>query len=126
MNPKETDMPLDTVSCIVWDVYRSDSLFATGSWDGFIRIYSVASSEVNKAWQLFLNHPVLCIDFNPDGILLAGLASGDVVAIEMKSSKTVVLGSHDAPICGVYWLREKGLVMTLGFDRLIRLWALQQ
>lgn len=35
------------------------------------------------------------------------------------------LGSHDAPICGIYWLRREGCLMTLGFDNVIKFWALQ-
>jgi WD40 repeat protein len=126
LKPKEKDMPLDTVSCIVWDVNKSEPMFATGSWDGFIRLYIVTNNDVNKVWDIFLHHPVLSLDFSADGIIFAGLASGDVVAVELQTSSVVALGNHEAPICGVYWLREKGCLMTLGFDNLIRLWALQQ
>lgn len=39
-------------------------MFATGSWDGLIRIYMVANNDVSKVWDCFLHHPVLCVDFN--------------------------------------------------------------
>lgn len=39
--PRDKDQPLDTVSCIIWDPYKSKPTFVTGSWDGFVRMYLV-------------------------------------------------------------------------------------
>jgi hypothetical protein len=50
--------------------------------------------DVDKVWSIFLNHPVLCVDINESGIIFAGLASGDVVAIEISSGNVVQLGVH--------------------------------
>lgn len=122
---KEKDQPLDTISSIVWDVYRSDPMFATSSWDGFVRIYAVSNGELNKVWEAYLHHPVLCIDMNEHAIIFAGLASGDVLAVDIQSNQVIVLGNHDAPISGLFWIREKGCLMTLGFDNLIKFWAVQ-
>jgi WD40 repeat protein len=106
IKPKEKDLPLDTVSCIVWDSDKSEPMFAAGSWDGFVRIYMVVNNaELNKVFDIFLQHPVLCVDFSENGIIFAGLASGDVLAVELQTSNVVVLGNHDAPICGIFWIR---------------------
>ncbi len=82
------------------------------------------SNEIDKVWEMFLQHPVLSVDMNENGIVFAGLASGDVVAVELSSGNTFPLGTHEAPICGVFWVREKGCLMTLGYDNLIRFWTL--
>lgn len=118
-------MPLDTVSSIVWDTQRnSDYMFAASSWDGLVRLYHINNQEeVNRVWQMFLGHPVLCVDFGDNGILYAGLASGDVLAIDLEGKRAMNMGAHEAPICGIYWIREKGCLMTLGFDNLIRMWV---
>lgn len=39
--PKDKDQPLDTVSCLVWDVYKNDPGFIASSWDGYVRYYLV-------------------------------------------------------------------------------------
>lgn len=126
---KEKDQPLDTVSSIVWDPFNQDPIFAASSWDGFVRLYMVTTSsstqEVTKVCEFFLHHPVLCVDFSNNGMLFAGLASGDVVVIEIQSGNYMPLGTHDAPICGVYWLSQYSIVMTLGFDNLIKFWRVQ-
>ncbi len=125
---KEKDLPLDTVSSIVWDVYNQDPIFAATSWDGFVRLYMISNNvsfELNKIFEVFLHHPVLCADFNDSGLLFAGLASGDVLVIEIKSGSYMSLGNHDAPICGIYWINQFGLLMTLGYDNLIKFWRVQ-
>lgn len=35
------------------------------------------------------------------------------------------MGWHDAPICGLFWLKEKGCLLSLGFDNLVRFWTLE-
>ena len=58
--------------------------------------------------------------------MFAGLASGNIVAVDMTSSNIASLGMHDAPVSGVFWLKEKGLLMSLGFDRSIKFWSLDK
>lgn len=126
---KEKDQPMDTVSSIVWDPYNQESVFAAASWDGFVRLYMVTTNtstpDLVKAYEFFLHHPVLCVDFSSNGMLLAGLASGEIVVIDIQSGNCMMLGTHDAPICGIYWLNQYSLVMTLGFDNLIKFWRVQ-
>jgi mRNA export factor len=125
---KEKDLPMDTVSSIVWDGYSQDPIFAASSWDGFVRLYMVSnnsSAELNKVFEVFLHHPVLCADFSGSGLLFAGLASGDVLVIEIQSGNYMSLGNHEAPICGIYWVNQFSLLMTLGFDNLIKFWRVQ-
>lgn len=54
---------------------------------------------------MFLSHPVLCCDIHPDNILLIGMATGDIVAINLADSQMMRVGGHDAPICGLFWLQ---------------------
>jgi hypothetical protein len=63
------------------------------------------SNELEKAWQIFLQHPILCCDINENNIAFAGLASGDVVAVNMANSAIVHLGCHNAPVNGIFWIR---------------------
>lgn len=74
---------------------------------------------------MFLQHPVLCCDINPNNVLLAGLATGDIAAISLENSQVHRVGGHDAPICGIFWLKDKGCLLTLGFDNLVKFWTLE-
>lgn len=47
---------------------------------------------------------MLTCDIAKDNIIIAGLANGGVVAIDlMNKSNKIFLGSHNAPICRVFW-----------------------
>jgi WD40 repeat protein len=125
LKPKEADQPLDTVSCIIWDLYREDPGFITSSWDGYLRYYMIKpNGDVDKVWQIFLQHPVLCCDINENNVVFGGLATGDVVAVSLENSGICHLGRHDAPINGIFWIREKGCLITTGFDNLLKIWTL--
>jgi WD40 repeat protein len=133
IKPRDRDQPLDTISCLMWDPFSSDPACIAGSWDGHVRYYipkfssgGHSSGELDMPWHFFFQQPVLSIDMAPDNVLLAGLASGDIAAVDMRSNKAVRVGGHDAPICGVFWLREKGIIMSLGFDNLVRFWNLDE
>jgi hypothetical protein len=83
IQPHSTDQPIDTVSQIVWDQYREDS-FLCSSWDGYLRYYIIVqSTEVKKAWQIFLEHPILCCDIGPNNVVFAGLCTGHILGISM-------------------------------------------
>lgn len=56
--------------------------------------------------------------------MFAGLASGHIVAVDMANSNIASFGMHDAPLAGVFWIKEKGILMSLGFDRFIKFWSL--
>lgn len=133
IKPKEKDQPLDTVSSIVWDPYRQDPGFIASSWDGWVRYYvikgsnhSSSSIDVELAWSMFLQHPVLCCDIHPDSILFVGMATGDIAAINLQNNDIARIGGHDAPICGIYWIKDKGCLMSLGFDNLVRFWNINE
>lgn len=58
--------------------------------------------------------------------MFAGLASGHILAVDMQTSNIITLGMHDAPLAGIFWLKEKNILMSLGFDRFIKFWSLDQ
>lgn len=126
----DKEQPLDTVSQIVWDQNSSNDLkFLVASWDGFVRFYGIRNDQysgpkVERLWEMFLQHPVLCADFNEEGIVFAGLASGEIVAVQCLNSQSTTLGTHSAPICGLYWIKQMRILMSLGFDQVIKFWKI--
>ena len=107
--PQDKDQPLDTVSQILWNQYHGELAFFVASWDGTVRHYKLVmqgnSAEINLIQKSFFKHPVLSIDISSDNILFAGLATGEVVKTKMETNEITKLGSHDAPICGVFYIQ---------------------
>ena len=128
--PIDKDQPVDSISAILWNVYYHEPAFFTASWDGYVRYYTISTNnsstfEVKLAWCYFFHHPVLTIDVTPDNVLFAGLATGDIAAIQMVNNEITKLGQHEAPICGLYYLRDKECLMSLGFDNSVCFWNLK-
>lgn len=123
---KEIENPLDSVSCITSNSYHREGYgILVGSWDGFIRYYEIegmhASKVLAKKWEYFLHHPVLACDINPDMLAIIGLANGDVIVVDIRNDRNAIgLGSHEAPICGVFWCQEYGMVLSLGYDTVVK------
>ena len=107
--PQDKNQPLDTVSQILWDHSHSELAFFVASWDGTVRHYKFVmqgnSTEINLIQKYFFKHPVLSIDISSDHLLFAGLATGEVEMTKMEINEIKKLGSHDAPICGVFYIK---------------------
>lgn len=58
-------------------------------------------------------------------MVFAGLATGDIVAVDMGNNQSDVVGSHDAPIVLVTWIKEFNLLISLGYDNKLKFWDLQ-
>lgn len=58
-------------------------------------------------------------------MVFAGLATGDIVAIDMGNNQSAVIGSHDAPIVLVTWIKEFNILISLGYDTKLRFWDIQ-
>ena len=106
---KESENPFDSVSCIVFNPYERNVHGAlVASWDGFLRYYEFVTTGANKLldkkWECYFEHPVLSCDITPQMLVIAGLATGEIVLVDMANSNNkVLLGSHDSPICRVAW-----------------------
>lgn len=42
----------------------------------------------------------------------------------MQADQVGSLGSHEAPICQVFWIQQYGVLMSLGFDSKLKFWNL--
>jgi len=69
----------------------------TAGWDGYIRMYEIEGSSSKflvKKWDFYFHHPVIAMDNNPDGIVFAGLANGQIGCVDISSKNAISLGSH--------------------------------
>lgn len=46
------------------------------------------------------------------------------MAVQCANSQSTTIGNHSAPICGLYWIRQMSMLMSLGFDHLIKFWKI--
>jgi len=55
-------------------------------------------------------------------LVFAGLATGEIVAVDLANDQSGVIGSHEAPIVLVSWIKEFSLLISLGFDNKLKFW----
>lgn len=75
-------------------------------------------------YSRFLEHPVIAMAMGKNFIAFAGLATGEIVAVDMANDQVGAIGSHEAPICELFWIDNFSLLMSLGFDNKIKFWNL--
>lgn len=122
--------PIDTVSCLQWMPNPQVKILACSTWDGKIHLY-----EANLGgYQKFLsqkmvytsqNEPFLSISWKKDSsMLFTGCGDNTVKAFDVNTGKSMVLGSHDGPVHGVYWIEQMNAVMSVSFNQQIKFWQL--
>ena len=53
----------------------------------------------------FLSEPVLTVCFGAtSNVVFAGLATGDIIVVDMAKDQAAKVGAHEAPICKIFWL----------------------
>ncbi|CAD8144770.1 unnamed protein product [Paramecium pentaurelia] len=126
------DYLMDSVSEIR---FGNNDIFATGAWDGYIRFYQILS-QTGIQTQIALDfkngidcqEPVLSISWKRDmTMIFAALADNTVRVYDIKTGQNIVLGYHDdCPARQVFWNDELQVLVSLGFDKKLRLWSLKQ
>lgn len=54
--------------------------------------------------------------------MFAGLATGDIVAVDMGNNQATIIGSHNAAIVEVIWIQQFNILLSLGFDNKLKFW----
>lgn len=54
------------------------------------------------------------------------MASGQVGVVDIRNVNNVmVIGEHLAAVCGVFWVEKFEVVVTVGFDTLVKVFSLK-
>ena len=115
--------PKDTVQDIIWS--SNNGMFAVGGWDGYLRIYTINSvgiGSLEMGFSMFLGDPVISLAWDEENnVVFAGMASGVVKAVELKTGNIANVLTLSAPICKVFWIRDQKVLVTVPFDKCIYL-----
>ena len=99
---------------------RSHLLLAA-SWDTYLRLYDVAQQTCRAS--LKLSTPILDCNFRDENVAFSAGLDGQVLSHDFESKvPPILLGNHQKPIKSVEYCAEKGLVVSSGWDRLVKFW----
>eukprot|EP00210_Caulerpa_lentillifera_P003665 g3499.t1 len=91
------------------------------SWDSHLRLYDV--SEDKCIVNLQLSSPILDCNFMDEKTAFSGGLDGQVLNHDFnREVPPIVLGNHQKPIKCVEYFMEKGLVVSCGWDKLVKFW----
>jgi WD40 repeat protein len=127
---KDSDNPIDAVQTIVWDPFdRSYRSFFTGGWDGVARLYVIegnSTKRLEKCWEYFFYHPITTMDVTSQRLVIVGLATGQIGVVDANNVANVaIVGSHEATICKIIWIEKYEVLLSFGYDNLIKVFKLK-
>ncbi len=101
------------------------TLASSGSWDGMVKLWDVASG--NLLWSCRHPSQAYGLAFSPDGRLLASTEYNATVHLwDLKSPMPVQTLDHLNPASGVRWSPDGRLLATGDLNGFIRLWAIHE
>ena len=130
--------PADGISSIDFTPVQNANLFAVTSWDKTVRCYDVQmgskwdqksnqnvqapTAGVFKA-QIAHDAPVLDCAFSTTGQhVFSGGCDKMVKMWTLGQPQGVNIGQHQAPVKCVHWVPNHNMVVTAGWDRLVKYW----
>jgi WD40 repeat protein len=114
-------------------VARTDSLVATGGYDGAVRVYDARSGTrltvlgSSQYWRARHSCLVTALEFSPDGRrVAAGHIDGTVDMWDIESEDEIEgAGQHELAVSGLVFRRDGRTLATCGKDGALRLWDLE-
>lgn len=116
----------DSVACL--EYFSEDQRLASGGWDSDLRVWDVNPSSPGFKSLLAgrkLAAPVLALAAKDSKNLLAGGCDCNLTQWDVEANVVSVVGTHEEPIRGVFWLPELNTAVTGGWDCAVKFWDLR-
>ena len=116
----------DRVTAI--DFHRDGLALAVGSGEpsrfGEVKIFATETGELLRDYDRFHSDVVLCLDFSPDGQVLASSAADKTVRlIDWTTGETIgTLEGHTHHVLSFDWRLDGQVVASAGADRVVKVW----
>jgi len=109
------------------DISSDHSLIALGSASKVVRVYSTATGELEYEIPKKHTEWLYCLEFSPDGILLATAdRNGGLFVWEAANGREYLkLGGHGGAITGMSWRLDSNILGTCSEDGSIKLWEME-
>eukprot|EP00823_Brevimastigomonas_motovehiculus_P009332 TRINITY_DN89_c0_g3_i1.p1 TRINITY_DN89_c0_g3~~TRINITY_DN89_c0_g3_i1.p1 ORF type:complete len:339 (+),score=56.97 TRINITY_DN89_c0_g3_i1:85-1101(+) len=112
--------PSDGISTVKF-AHKSDLLLIS-SWDNTVRLYNTTKNELLNKYEEHKGAVLDCTFSADDAAAFSGGLDKNVIMTDIKSGKSVVLGSHKQAVRCVEYHAPTGMVISGGWDCTINLW----
>jgi len=117
--------PNDTVSALLFS--PTANFLAASSWNKEVAVYEVgANGQAAPKAKVQHTHPVLCLDWSPDGAQVVSGGTDSLCKLwNLASNQEITIGQHAAPIKSVHFVKEMNVVITGSYDKTIKYWDMR-
>lgn len=138
--PRDSNSPSDSISALKFSPAAGQNLLLVSSWDHKVRCYDIKGNiqhtgeMANLSSELiaFIEHPapVLDVCFAADGTgCFSGGCCNTVRMWKFEATRgmqqSVEIGRHDAPVKAVGFIPERNMLVSAGWDRMLKYWDLR-
>ncbi|KRX10954.1 WD40-repeat-containing domain [Pseudocohnilembus persalinus] len=117
----------DSAACIEWFPNTQQKTFAVGSWDGKIKVIAVQNQGMGglvQQMEVNVQEPVLGLAWKEDGSMLFIAAANNLKILNLQNQQVNNFGSHTSGISGVFWSQQNQVIITTGFDGMVKIWSM--
>lgn len=111
--------PSDGVTCMRFSTSGTRSHLVVSSWDSILRVYE----GIKLRSKVDMEQPLLSCTFgHTEQEVFTGGLHGECTQVDVTTRQKKILGQHTAAVRHVAYSREYGVVVSGGWDGMIKVW----
>jgi mRNA export factor len=105
----------------------TQDVLVASCWDKKVYAWGYQGGQTQAKALTEYKAPVLCTSFSDDGSqVFSGDCENKAMMWNLQTNQQQQVGVHQAPIKECFWIKEKKLLVTGGWDKCLRYWDLRQ
>lgn len=117
----------DSISSIAWASQQLPNYFATTSWDGELRVFSVEPGQFGNAifQKLSFKFPLpalKCTWNDQNNHIYVGLIDGSIKVFDVASQQVGDIGRHGAGISSLHFVPGMNAIVSTAYENNIQIW----